>query len=561
MARVRWDVIEQGTLEEIEKHVQEIGQMLAAALLIEVALRLQERDGWLVMAGVCCPKCNQTFEFSQPGMMTFETHLGQLRVWRSYLACRRCKVYFHPLDAALQAPKRGEMAPVFGTALSLLGVEATYGTGSRLLAALANRKLDKSTIDHQVQRDGGCLQQLEREEADALWPHDAEGHARKIEVAEVLKTKGFLLSLPPRPGKVLVMQVDGAMSNLAQEPDVKAEKAREQKKALEKAHAAKEAGTSEPEDTGDSAPSSFRESLHLVIYRMEDVVKKPIPVPNGQKRRKLKFRSIITRKQYAAVVNDPPMFAKQINRLARLWDYKAYPVRILLGDGAEKNWTAGQYFEPTIEVLDINHARDHIRECARVLYDTKKAKTWGRRWCKHLEKHGPELLLTHLSQLTKETWSEAAANKLKNLRKYCEENKHRMNYPLFIKLGYPIASGAIEGANSHLFADRCRRTGQQWRRDKLQALLALRCASRDGRWEHVLRAVRRQQAYPALPQPSSHVSPPVEEQAAAPPPAPPQRYRRLEQLIPVRKQIQILRSRQGPSPLEPIIKAATRSAP
>lgn len=568
---MRWEILERGTLEEIEKHTREIGKALNAALLIEVALRLHERDERLVEAGICCPKCQQKFEFSQPMMMTFELHLGQLRTWRSYLACRGCRVYFHPLDAALQAPARGEVAPVFASALSLLGVEVTYGTGSRLLEALANRKLDKSTLDNQLQRDGGCLQKLEREEADALWPYDEKAYPRQTDLAEVLKAKGILMGLPPRPGKVLVMQGDGAMGNLAQEPDVKAEKLREHEKAHRryasgKAREARKAGTSQQEDDSGSAPSSFRESMQLVIYRLEDVARKPVPVPKGQKRRRPKFRSVITRKQYACVVNDPPMFAKQVNRLARLWDYKAYPERVFLGDGAGKIWAAGQeYFEPTTEILDINPARSHIHECARVLYDAKKAKSWGKNWCKHLEKHGPELLLAHLRELTKEDWSEAAAKKLKALVEYYEEHEHRMNYPEFVKRGYPIASGAIEGANSHLFADRCRRSGQQWRRSNLQALLSLRCASRDGRWEHVMQAVRREQAYATLPiaAPASlNVIASVEERAAAPPSPPPsQRPSRIDRLIPHRKRLQILKSSAGPHPLEPGCQGAIGGSP
>lgn len=202
-----------------------------------------------------------------------------------------CTIYFHPLDAALQAPAHGEVAPVFGSALSLLGVEVTYGTGSRLLESLANRKLDKSTIDRQVQRDGKCLQQLERDEADALWPYDEKGYARTTSL-EVLKTKGPVLSLPPRAGRVLIMQGDGAMGNLAQEPDVKAEKLREQRKADRKAREAKKAGIPQKEDDSDSVPSSFRESMQLVIYRLDDVVRKPVPVPKGRKRGRLKFRKV-----------------------------------------------------------------------------------------------------------------------------------------------------------------------------------------------------------------------------------------------------------------------------
>lgn len=564
VAQVQWELFETGTLQEIEAHAQEIGKALSLALLGEVSQRLQQRDARLVEAGYWCLKCRQRFEYSQPDQMTFETHLGRLRVWRSYLACRRCKVYFFPLDAALEAPRQGEIAPLFGGALSMLGVEVTYTTSSQLLSAVGNRDLDKSTIDRHLQRDGRCLQELERQEAEALWPYDEQGYARKVDVQAVLKKRGLRLSEPPPPGQVLVLQADGAMANLAQEPDVKAEKELEQRKGRKKARPTKPG----EEPLAESAPSSFRESMQLVIYRLEDVTRKPGPVRKGKKRKR-RVRSVITRKQFACVVNDPPMFPKQVNRLTKLWDHLSYPVRVLLGDGASKIWTEGrEYFEPTVEILDINHARSHIQECARALFDAdaKKAKSWGRRWCHHLENHGPKRLLAHLNKLTTQSWTETGSRKLKNLLEYCLEHQHRMDYPRFRRLAYPIASGAIEGANSHLFADRCRRSGQQWKRQNLQAMLALRCASRDGRWDIAMSTVRKSRAYQAPPLISTtppELQPPptekvVRDEATS---APLRRPRPLDRLLPQRKLNRIIRSRADPHPLEPTSNAGIGGSP
>jgi hypothetical protein len=52
-----------------------------------------------------------------------------------------------------------------------------------------------------------------------------------------------------------------------------------------------------------------------------------------------------------------------------------------------------------------------------------------------------------------------------------------------LKKGYPIASGAIEGACRHLVKDRLERTGMRWVRDGAQAMLDLRSTWLNDEWD------------------------------------------------------------------------------
>lgn len=505
-----------------------------------MALRLQERDERLVEAGICCSKCQERFEFSQSDMMTFETDLGTLRIWRSYLACRQCKVYFFPLDAALEAPARGEIAPRFGKSLSLLGVEMPFARGTRLLEVLTGRHLAPSTLASHLQRDGQCLVELEKQQAEAYWPFDDKGLPRRVDAAVVRQQERFQLARPRPVGRAVVLETDGAMVNLGQEPEVQAEMRAEELKAKKQARQARAEGSKSPPDQKPHS-TPYRESMQIAIYRLDDVVRKPRPKPRRPGVPPGRARGVVTHKQYACVVNNPEMFPKQINRLSCLWNVEAYTERLLLGDGASKIWEAGrEYLRPTVEILDINHGRGHVRDCGGVLYadNPKKAKSWTKTWCRHLLKKGPDSLLRHLRQLQAEQWSGHQRRILDNLVEYVETHHDRMNYPEFIKKGYPIASGLIEGANSHLLGHRCKIAAQVWKRANLQGLLALRCAAYDDRWEIVMKAVRQHQAYPKLAQPL------ISEERAPrpqlpPPPKPVPKPSLLDRFLPWRKRAKL----------------------
>ena len=76
--------------------------------------------------------------------------------------------------------------------------------------------------------------------------------------------------------------------------------------------------------------------------------------------------------------------------------------------------------------------------------------------------------------------------KKKTLRKVCgylEANLQRMHYDEYLSKGYPIASGAIEGACRHLVKDRMERAGMHWTPDGAQAMLNVRSVYVNGDWD------------------------------------------------------------------------------
>ena len=95
-----------------------------------------------------------------------------------------------------------------------------------------------------------------------------------------------------------------------------------------------------------------------------------------------------------------------------------------------------------------------------------------------------------------------AGKKKKDLHKVCRylsNNAARMRYDFYLKKGYPIASGVIEGACRHYVKDRLERSGMRWSREGAQSMLDVRSEYLNGDWEafHVFRIEQEtQRLYP-----------------------------------------------------------------
>lgn len=66
---------------------------------------------------------------------------------------------------------------------------------------------------------------------------------------------------------------------------------------------------------------------------------------------------------------------------------------------------------------------------------------------------------------------------------YYERNRYRMRYDEYLAAGYPIGSGAVEGACRNLVKDRMERTGMRWCPKGAQAMLNLRATYLNGEWD------------------------------------------------------------------------------
>ena len=84
---------------------------------------------------------------------------------------------------------------------------------------------------------------------------------------------------------------------------------------------------------------------------------------------------------------------------------------------------------------------------------------------------------------TKRALAGASNKTIREVCAYLEQNLERMRYDEYLAAGYPIASGAVEGACRHLVKDRMERAGMHWTIPGAQAMLDVRSIYVSGHWE------------------------------------------------------------------------------
>ena len=120
----------------------------------------------------------------------------------------------------------------------------------------------------------------------------------------------------------------------------------------------------------------------------------------------------------------------------------------------EKLWAVSYVFHPE----GSSEAREFVRE--RIL----------------------RILRGEVSQVVKGLRQMTTKRKLKGQKQrtvlkvaaYYYRNRSRMRYDFYLKNGYPIASGSVEGACKNLVKDRMERSGMRWTLPMAEAVLQLR---------------------------------------------------------------------------------------
>jgi hypothetical protein len=148
-----------------------------------------------------------------------------------------------------------------------------------------------------------------------------------------------------------------------------------------------------------------------------------------------------------------------------------------LGDGAHWIWEQdARHLPHRVEILDFYHACEPLGNVAAARYGvgTPQASAWVKRIKGALRRHGPALRLRSLRRWQPDT--EAAREVKRQAWGYFTANEARMNYPEYLRAGWPLGSGAVEGACKHLVTERFKKTGMRWNKATAEPLLHLRAA-------------------------------------------------------------------------------------
>lgn len=140
----------------------------------------------------------------------------------------------------------------------------------------------------------------------------------------------------------------------------------------------------------------------------------------------------------------------------------------------------------TVDILDLLHVNPRLWEAAHLFHPegSDEAAAFVRERMLLVLKGKAKAVIADLRQVGAERGLRGArAARLRKLCKFMEKNLHRMRYHKYLREGYPIATGVIEGACRHVIKDRMERAGMRWRVPGAEAMLELRTIHTNGDWE------------------------------------------------------------------------------
>jgi len=149
----------------------------------------------------------------------------------------------------------------------------------------------------------------------------------------------------------------------------------------------------------------------------------------------------------------------------------------VVGDGAALDWVdLDPHLPRRVEILDFYHVMERVGEIGRAMHPgaAAAAGTWQAAMKKTLLEIGPWDLVRQLKAWQPEC---AAGQEVRRVQlAYFQRQQERMRYPAYLRRGFPLGSGAVEGACKHVVVDRLRGSGMRWKLPTAEPVLQLRAA-------------------------------------------------------------------------------------
>ena len=181
------------------------------------------------------------------------------------------------------------------------------------------------------------------------------------------------------------------------------------------------------------------------------------------------------RKEYFATTGSRESLVAAV--CARARERAGGGVVAVVSDGAALEWVElDRYLPMRVEILDFYHVLERVGEVARAMYPAAPgdALTWQASIKTELLEIGPWGLLRVLRAWEPEG---AAAQEVRRVQlAYFERQQERVRYPEYLRRGFPLGRGAVEGACKHVVVDRLRQSGMRWKPATAEPVMQLRAA-------------------------------------------------------------------------------------
>jgi hypothetical protein len=246
-----------------------------------------------------------------------------------------------------------------------------------------------------------------------------------------------------------------------------------------------------------------KESIAIAVYTIAPYRRTPHDVVNAlfKKGTAPPHRPIPCHKQVFASLDGKDAAFKRLAQWVRRRAGSHIRTRVALTDGAEPLQKHMRAKLPGFTlVLDIIHVDEHLWKAGTALYGETEAvrTTW-------VETQMQDILSSHTDRVIQRLEKEASdlpksssvGKVLGQVANYLRRNTEYMDYADYLRHGWPIGTGVVEGTCRHLVKDRMELSGMRWTLSGAGALLALRAVNENGDWE-TFHEYRRKQRHKEL---------------------------------------------------------------
>jgi hypothetical protein len=435
------------SLEEAVKEEPPSLEVLTRAVLasrqeltgqVTEALVRQRHAQALEQKNAPCPRCGRLLPARGLVSRTVETLVGEVAVERPYFYCLKCHQGFYPLDEALELAQRRKQWDI-QEAGARLAAEVPFETAQELFSQLTCLSLSDHTTHEVVGEVGWGLGVLE------VSPTAEEIAQRVATVAQGKKQ-------PP----IMVLAIDGA--HVPTRPE------------------------------GAKGPGKGRKRQRARRARW-----------HGEWKEAKGFRVYLVDKERIVHVLSWHQIQKddQVGEaLRQVQEAGLIPeeqVRLcVIGDGAKWIWKqTKELFPKAAQILDYYHLSERLHKVALAQFydDPLKKQEWVEATKARLFYGYLEWVLLDLTGMKPRDGE--AAEEIRKLWGYLQENQGRVKYRALRRKGYPIGSGGIESANKFISHVRLKRSGAWWYVERANEMLALRCAKYNGTFTRVFQLYKQ----------------------------------------------------------------------
>jgi hypothetical protein len=373
--------------------------------------------------------CGHQAQYQELRSRPVLTVVGWVRMKRPWYLCASCREGQFPADVELDIEKT-DFSPGVRRMQAMVGQDAPFDHGREQMKVLAGLEVTAKSVERV---------------AEAIGADIAAGEQRAI-------GKAVQLDLPVIVGEpipILYVQMDGTgVAVVKKETEGRKGKA-------------------------DGQPAHTREVKLGCVFTQTKWDKEGYPIRDPDST------------TYTGAIETAEEFGKRLYLEAWNRGWNRAQKKVVIADGAEWIWNqASLHFPGAIQIVDLYHARQHLWELARKLYpgDQLSQKAWMKVHQKRLLDKGKiEKLVLALRSL--ESTNTEVLEKIRTEADYFERNADRMRYPKFRRQHLFVGSGVIEAGCKTVIGSRLKQSGMFWTVRGANAIIALRCARHNGRFE------------------------------------------------------------------------------